>query len=244
MDGYIGNILVIYDMGNPERPQEVARWHMPGQHLAGGEVPTWKGYGTRLHHALRFGDEMWAAVWNAGFRILDISDITKPTLKGSITYHPPVIEPSHTIMPIAQPCAGRRIAVGVDEEHAHKHGQPHAGMWVFDVTDPADIQILSAFQVSEMESPWSRTPGGRFGAHQFHEKNVGTLIYLTWFSGGLRIVDVADPFLPIEVGSFIPEPCGGFPSAQSNDVFVDEQGLIYMVDRNCGLDILEFDGPA
>ena len=86
--------------------------------------------------------------------------------------------------------------------------------------------------------------GGRFGAHQFHEKNVGTLIYLTWFSGGLRIVDVADPFLPIEVGSFIPEPCGGFPSAQSNDVFVDERGLIYMVDRNCGLDILEFDGPA
>ena len=193
---------------------------------------------------LRFGDEMWAAVWNAGFRILDISDITKPMLKGSITYHPPVIEPSHTIMPIAQPCAGRRIAVGIDEEHTHKHGQPHAGMWVFDVTDPANMEILSAFQVSERDSPWSRTPGGRFGAHQFHEQNNGTLVYLTWFSGGLRIVDVADPFLPKEVGSFIPDPCGGFPSAQSNDVFVDERGLIYMVDRNCGLDILEFDGPA
>ena len=244
MEGYVGNILVIYDCADPSAPEEISRWWMSGQHLAGGEVPTWTGYGNRLHHALRFGDEMWAAVWKAGFRILDISDITKPMVKGSINYHPPVIEPSHTIMPIAQECAGRRIAVGVDEEHTHIHGQPHAGMWVFDVTDPANIQTLSAFQVSELKSPWSQTPVGRFGAHQFHEKNVGTLIYLTWFSGGLRIVDVANPFLPKEVGFFIPEPCGGFPSPQSNDVFVDEKGLIYMVDRNCGLDILEFDGPA
>ena len=31
-------------------------------------------------------------------------------------------------------------------------------------------------------------------------------------------------------------------SPQSNDVFVDETGLIYLVDRNEGLDILEFEG--
>ena len=36
MEGYVGNILVIYDLADPVRPAEVSRWHMPGQHLAGG----------------------------------------------------------------------------------------------------------------------------------------------------------------------------------------------------------------
>ena len=39
MEGYIGNILVIYDIRDPAHPKEVSRWHMPGQHLAAGEVP-------------------------------------------------------------------------------------------------------------------------------------------------------------------------------------------------------------
>src|SRR5262249_19777814 len=32
MKGYVGNILVIYDLRDPRRPQEVSRWWMPGQH--------------------------------------------------------------------------------------------------------------------------------------------------------------------------------------------------------------------
>ncbi|HEY9549059.1 MAG TPA: sigma-70 domain-containing protein, partial [Kiloniellaceae bacterium] len=78
MEGYLGNILVVYDLKDPARPQEVSRWHMPGQHIAAGEKPTWKGYKNRLHHALRVGDELWASVWHAGFRVLDVSDITRP----------------------------------------------------------------------------------------------------------------------------------------------------------------------
>jgi hypothetical protein len=91
-----------------------------------------------------------------------------------------------------------------------------------------------------MDSPYSRTPGGRFGAHQYREKLDSTLVYMTWFSGGLRIVDVADPATPQEVGFFIPEPVDGNPSPQSNDVDVDDKGLIYLLDRFAGFDILEF----
>jgi hypothetical protein len=239
MEGYIGNILVIYDVADPARPTEVARWWMPGQHLAGGETPTWKGYKNRLHHAMRVGDELWAAVWHAGIRVIDVSDITRPTTIASHDYHPPIPEPTHTVMPVEIPVAGRRIAVAVDEEHDHIHGQPHGFVWVFDVTDLASIRPLSTFHVSEMDSPWSRAPG-RFGAHQFREKLDSTLVYLTWFSGGLRIVDVADPFLPKEVGHFIPEPVDGHPAPQSNDVDVDDRGLIYVIDRLNGFDVIEF----
>ncbi len=239
MEGYVGNILVIYDIRNPVKPEEVSRWWLPGQHIAGGETPTWKGYGTRLHHAMRVGDELWAAVLDAGFRVLDISDVQVPRVIGAHNYHPPVVEPSHTIMPVEPLIDGRRIAVGVDEEHQHTHGQPHACMWVFDVTDPANFRTLSSFYVGEMDSPYSRAPG-RFGAHQFREKLDGTLVYVTWFSGGLRIVDIGNPRLPEEVGYYIPEPVAPNPSPQSNDVDVDDKGLIYLLDRVNGLDILEY----
>ena len=55
--------------------------------------------------------------------------------------------------------------------------------------------------------------------------------------GGLRIVDIADPHAPREVGHFIPEPAPGRAAPQSNDV--DARGLIYIVDRYAGFDILE-----
>ena len=88
----------------------------------------------------------------------------------------------------------------IDEEERYynpevseqRRGRAHACISVFDVTDVGNIRPLSLFQVSELDSPWSRTPRSRFGAHQFHEHAGGTLLYSTWFSGGLRIIDLAD----------------------------------------------------
>ncbi|TMH85083.1 MAG: hypothetical protein E6H47_11325 [Betaproteobacteria bacterium] len=71
-----------------------------------------------------------------------------------------------------------------------------------------------------------------------------TLVYCSWFAGGLRIVDVADALAPQEVGYFIPEPGQGKAAPQTNDVDVDRRGLIYIVDRFAGFDILEFSPPS
>ncbi len=250
MTGYIGNILVTYDIRDPAHPSEVSRWWIPGQHTDGGEVASWPGRQHRLHHALRFGNEMWASCWHGGLSIVDIADIAKPRTIGSYNYHPLFPEPTHTAMPVPQLIGGRRIAIAVDEEdqaqsadeeHARR-GRAHAGILTFDVTDPASIQPLGQFHVSEMDSPFSRTPGARFGAHQVCERMAGTIVHAVWFSGGLRIVDVANPLAPREIGWFIPEPADGRPAPQTNDVALDGRGLIYLVDRNLGFDIVEFTG--
>jgi hypothetical protein len=247
MEGFIGNILVTYDIADPRQPKEVSRWWMPGQHVAGGETPTWSGKRHRLHHALRFGDEFWASCWHGGFWVVDCADIARPRSLGSYNYHPPFPEPTHTVMPVPQRIGGKRIAVAIDEEdqaqsateeHARR-GRLHAGIATFDVSVPAAIKPLGLFEVSELDSPFARKGGMRFGAHQFHEAMTGTLIHAVWFGGGLRIIDVADPAAPREVGCFIPEPAGGHAAPQSNDVMLDGRGLIYMVDRLCGFDILE-----
>ena len=245
----VARVHVIYDLRDPARPEEVARWWLPGQYVAGGEKPHWPGRRNRLHHALRFGERLWAGCWHAGLRVIDISDIRAPLTVGEYNYHPPFPEPSHTFMPAPFDVGGRSIAVAIDEEdHAHsaaemerRRGRPHACLWVLDVTDLKKIKPLSLFEVSELDSPWSRAAPGRFGAHQFQEHMSDTLVYCTWFSGGLRIVDVADPSAPREVGHFIPEPAHGQAAPQTNDVDVDPKGLVYLVDRVNGFDVLQFD---
>src|SRR5213078_2887245 len=202
MQGYVGNILVIYDVRDPRKPQEISRWWMPGQHVAAGETPTWSGRRHRLHHALRFGDEMWASCWHGGFRVIDVTDLEQPNTIGGYNYHPLFPEPTHTVMPVNGDFGERRVAVVIDEEDAAvsaseeeaRRGRAHACILTFDVSDPADCKPLGQFQVSELDSPFSRTSGARFGAHQFCERVSGTIMYATWFGGGLRIVDVANPF--------------------------------------------------
>jgi hypothetical protein len=239
MDGFNGNILVTYDLRNPLQPQEVSRWWMPSQKIAEGEKPLWINHRVRLHHAMRFEDQLWAACCGAGFRVVDVSDIKAPQTIGSYDYHPPVPDTTHTALRVPFKLDGLDIAIVIDEQHEHHKGQPHAFMWVFDVSDIKQMKPLSTYHVSEADSPWSRVPGGVFGAHQFQEHMDSTLVYAAWFSGGLRIVDIANPLLPEEKGFFIPEPARGAPTPMSNDVDVDERALIYLLDRVNGLDILE-----
>ncbi len=75
--------------------------------------------------------------------------------------------------------------------------------------------------------------------HQFQERVTDTRLYCAWFAGGLRVIDIKDPTLPVEVGHFIPEPLAGQPAPQTNDVDTDLAGLVATIDRYCGFDILE-----
>ena len=238
MEGFVGNILVIYDMADPAHPREVSRWWMPGQNVAAGETPTWPGQQHRLHHALKDGDILYAAVWYAGVRTIDVSDITRPVTLGEYRYHPPFPEPTHTFMRIPGLLKGRAVAAAVDEEHEHMPGQLHGGLWLFDVTDPSTIKPISMWHLTERASPYVTT-GDRFGAHQFQERMRDFCLYTAWFGGGLRVIDIADPERPTEVAWWLPEPPPGQRSPQANDVDLDGNGLIYVIDRNRGLSILE-----
>ena len=58
-------------------------------------------------------------------------------------------------------------------------------------------------------------------------------------SGGTRWVGFGRyVFQPVEVAHYMPKFNGG-RAPQSNDVFVDENGLIFLLDRNRGFEILE-----
>ena len=124
-----------------------------------------------------------------------------------------------------------------DEEVGEKlTPKPNAFLWVVDITEETRPIPISTFMV-----PWEGDsyPGNRFGAHQPAEQVYDNVLYVTWFAGGLRALDVSNPYSPKEVGSYIPMPGKGQKVVQSNDVFRRDDGLLFLIDRLDGLEILE-----
>ena len=237
MDGYLGNITVILDLADPANPKEVARWWLPGQWTAGGETSAWPGKTHRTHHPLRLGERLYVSCWHAGFRILDISDLARPRVVGGLDWSPPYPSPTHTALPVAHPIRGRRWLVVTDEDVDDRLYAGTPGfMWLVDITDETSPVPVATYNI-----PQPKNPPTYIGCHQPHEAVVGSLVYVTWFRNGLRVVDIADPYRPREVGAYLPQ--GGPKGPMSNDVFVDARGLVYLMDRYWGLDILEFSVP-
>jgi hypothetical protein len=245
MEGFVGNILVIYDIGNPQRPVEVARWWMDGQHVAAGETAHRRGSDHSLHHAMRCGDQMYAGCWFSGVSIIDVSDIAHPRTLSRYEYNPPHSEPTHTFLKVPFAIGGRSIAVSTEEERPSRGadtGKPHAPLRTWDVTDPTKPRILCTYQLEESAQPY-HGDDVRFGTHQLREiVDRDCMLYVTWFAAGLRMIDISDPAAPKERGYFIPQPTRGKTTPWTNDVAKDERGLIYVTDKSCGLDVIEFDG--
>lgn len=242
-EGYRGNIVLIIDLFDPANPTEISRWWLNGQWLAGGEKPTWRRNNYHVHHPNRMGDRLYVPMWFGGFAIVDISDIKQPKTIAHMDYDHP--SPTHTTLPVEHAIMGKKWLVVFDEDISDECEEPQASMWMVDITDEKNPEMVTSFQVPE-GGKYSFCDGSnrkRFGAHQPHEHvRKDNLVYAAWFAGGLRIIDISNPYQPREVGFYVPEPVGEYDSPQSNDVFVDDNGLIYLIDRNNGLDILEYKG--
>jgi hypothetical protein len=247
MEGFVGNILVIYDIRDPTRPFEVGRWWMPGQNMAAGEPPHPRGRDHSLHHAMRCGNEMYAGCWFSGVSIIDVSDISRPRTLGHYEYDPPHAEPTHTFLKVPFPIGGRAIAVSTEEERPKRGvdvGRPHAPLRTWDVTDPSHPKILCTYQLDEAAQPYNG-PAVRFGTHQLRETvDPDCMLYVTWFAAGLRMIDIGDPKNPREWGFIIPQPAAGRDVPWTNDVAKDARGLIFFTDKVAGLDVIEFDPAA
>jgi hypothetical protein len=236
MDGYVGNIVLILDLADPARPREVGRWWMPGQWTAGGETPSWKGRDHRCHHPIRLGDRLYVSYWHGGFVILDIADMAKPRFVSGLDWSPPFITPTHTALPVPAPLRGRRIMIAADEDVAKSQPGPPSFLWLVDITDERHPFPIASYQVPGIDG----TPQPEFtGCHQPAERFDGTEVPVAWFAHGLRVLDIADPHSPREVAHFMPPVPKGRERVSSNDVFVDDRGLIYLIDRGRGLHILE-----
>ncbi len=234
--GYVGNIVMIMDLQDPAKPTEVGRWWMPGQWTGGGETPNWDKSAHRCHHPLRMGNRLYTSYWLGGFVILDIEDMSKPKFVSGLDWSPPFTCPTHTALPIPFDILGRRYMVVADEDVFREESDVAAFMWVVDITDERAPVPVSSYQV---EGIAGKPSPKNTGCHQPCEKVLGTEIPFAWFAQGLRIIDIKNPQAPREVAWYMPDPAPGQTRVSSNDITVDERGLLFLIDRVRGLSIVE-----
>lgn len=238
-EGYTDQFFIAADLSDPSNPREVGRWWMPGMHRAAGEERTWpEGRRSAMHHAIIRGDRAYMGWWDCGLVILDVSDMSKPTLVSQLDFGAEVSGCTHTALPIP----GKDYLIVTDESTRDPGKEVQKQVWVVDIADERSPKVAARFPIPEGEYV---ERGSRFGPHNIHEGRPGSLqdpntIYLTYFSAGVRVVDISNPLEPREVAYFVPETPPGQKAPAFNDIFVGADGLVYVTDRyNGGLYILE-----
>ena len=238
----------LIDITDPTDPFEASDWGI--QDIGG---PFYGGQGCDPDANYGHGAEpsadgklVFLSYWDSGFVRLDLTDPANPEFTGRTVYPANADGDAHS----AQFDEGRNLLFGADEDFCKASGsgieKGFGYMRVYDYSNPA-----APVQIGEYRTPnslgTSDQAAGDFVIH--NNFLVGTDVYSSWYTDGVRVVDTSDPTHPVEVAYFVP-PAGDNPVKPSQrgvlsnttqvwGVVVDEaDGLIYASDMNTGLWIL------
>jgi hypothetical protein len=233
----------IVDVRQPTKPVEVGRWWLPGTREGDTEPPPPRhpqfDSGYRAHNTNvypRRPDRAYVGYLDGGAVILDIADMGRPRLVSRWDYQPPFPGFCHTVLPLFD----RGLMVVSDESIAQGGKDWPKLVWILDVHEESKPVPIATCPLPPLALYARR--GGRYGAHNLHENRPApgfvseTVIVGTFFNGGVRAFDLSDPFRPREVAWAVPPAPRKSPAKaiQLNDVFVDDRGVLYTVDRLVG----------
>ncbi len=239
------------DVRDPANPVEAGRWWYPGTREGDNAPPPPRhpqfNSGYRAHNTNVYPerpDRLYMCYLDGGLFIMDIADKSSPQVIGSWNPHPPYPGFAHTALPLF----GRDILIVTDESVRDAAADWPKLAWVVDMRKEDNPVPIGTLPIPDPEE--FRDRGGRYGAHNLHENRPGPafrsddLVFGTFFNGGVRVFDVTTPLKPKEVAYFVPpKPENSIVDAvQINDVYVDENRIVYCVDRHAGgLYILELE---
>jgi hypothetical protein len=205
--GRLGDLRII-DITDPRRPRQLADWDIrrDGPAEARGQLAARRD--VFCHSAWPFakGNRLFASFWSAGVQFLDIGDPAAPRLIGQTSYRD---EDGYRGAHSGWFNADETLFVQNDEA-MQAVGSGSRASWtfqrMFDTSSLERPRLLSTFATE------SAVPGrdGRVatdGIYSVHNAVIrGDLEYASWYSDGVRVVDLADPRRPREVAWFVPPP--------------------------------------
>jgi hypothetical protein len=235
---------MIVDVRNPSKPEEVGRWWMPGTRLGDDAEPPARlpklDIGFRAHNTNVYPgrpDRAYIGYFDGGAVVLDISGKGQPKLVSQWNPHPPFNGVTHTVMPLLS----RDLLIVTEEAVTDDVSDWPKLTWIVDARNERNLVPLSSCPLPPVEV-YGRL-GGRYGSHNVHENHPGplslksdTLVFGSYFAGGVRVFDTTNPLRPEEVAYFVPDAPEGsrVRTVQINDVYVDENAMVYAVDRFAG----------
>jgi len=246
--------VMAVDLHDTAHPKELGRWWFPGQRVgdpepAPGAIPQGDNspQNVQPHNIDVFPNHpnrAYVGYVDGGIVILDTHDVAHPKAVGIVTYLSPGY--THTTVPLFD----RKLLVVSEEATGERcsDGPHRVSLW--DIADETKPRLLSVAPFAADSAALCKA-GGRYGAHNIWESKPSGPTYKTdryvigsFFAGGVRMFDTADPHRIVEAAYYVPAPSPSFSKGQVqiNDVFVDDRGIIYGCDRfNGGLYILQSD---
>jgi hypothetical protein len=235
----------IVDVKNPSKPVAVGRWHLPGTMEGDSEPPPKRlpakfDAGFRAHNTNVYPERperCYLGYLDGGMMIMDISDKSRPKMISRWSNSPPYNGFTHTALPLFD----KGLLVVTDESIQDDGKDWPKLVWLLDARDESNLVSIGTLPVTGVKPLLHE--GGRCGAHNLHENPPAKgawksedIVLGTFFNAGVRAYDIRDPYAPKEVASFIPQAPNGAPAgtAQINDVFVDDRGVVFAVDRHAG----------
>ncbi len=237
----------LIDITDPENPFEVSTWKVQqagGPFAAQGCDPD-GNYG----HGAEPSDDgklVFLSYWDSGYIRLDLTDPANPKYTGRAAYPANADGDAHS----SQYDEENQRLFTADEDFCKTSGSDiekgFGYMRVWDFSNPANPK-----QIGSYKTPRSLGTDDQ-GAGDFVIHNnflVGDTVYASWYTDGVRVIDVSKPTQPREVAYFVP-PATENPVKPSQrsvltnttqvwGVVVDPAtGLVYASDMNSGLWIL------
>ena len=275
-----GRMTKIYDLSDPTKPVFIRDFGLAGQEPGStGPIPA----GSGVHGPIVLGNRVYFAYGTSNDGMLQIVDrqklLTGPKAPTAANLNAPEVSRlwmspnwgGHTAFPML----GMKIADWqvntkgqtrdfvflVSEAIANECKEFRHASFVVDITTETRPFSVATYQVPESKGSFC-SRGGRFGPHSSSESFAPIfyrkMVFVAYFNGGVRAVDIRDPYAPREAGFYIPattertaERCvtNGARSCkvaiQTNNVEADDRGFIYLADRaNTGLHIVRLTGEA
>jgi hypothetical protein len=275
-----GRMTKVYDLSDPAKPVFIRDFGLAGQE-PGSTGPVTIAHGA--HGPIALGNRVYFAYGTSHDGALQIVDrqrlLTGPKEPTAANLDYPEVSRlfmspnwgGHTAFPvlgvtIADWAANTRgsvrdFVVLVSESVANECREFRHATFMVDITTESRPFSVATFQVPESPGNFCRR-GGRFGPHSSSESFAPIfyrkLVFIAYFNGGVRAVDIRNPYAPREAAYYIPattdrtaERCvvNGTRhckvTIQTNNVEADERGLVYLVDRaSTGLHIVRLTGAA
>ena len=166
--------------------------------------------GSGYTHSLTVSDDgtrAYMAGWDYGFWTLDTSMLASPP-PGGVGLMTPVgigkLDYGHNVHSAAV-IPGRNEGLFTQEDYANAgHGCPFGMLRTGKLGTDGGATLDGQFSLPENDPKNCGKKNGTFSSHNptlFHD-----LALLTWYSGGLRAVDLSDPSHLHEDGAFVPQP--------------------------------------
>ena len=211
----------IIDASNPRKPKVVGNF-------------TFDGFGCH-DISFRITKESKLAFCTTSSPVQLILDVSKPTacmIVGRIVN--PLIQYGHTA--IASP-DGRTLAITDEAFIAHEcvsGASAAGGLWLYDISDPALPELLGYRAPSEGREPVGHLTGWTpsYCTAAMLDWMTNERLIVSWYSGGVEVLDVADPASPRPITTYRPESS----LAYGVDFY---KGRVYVNDIDRGLEVLE-----